>query len=110
MELPYKNNHTITLTAEDESPVIYNGPDILPEFRIHKITANSRTTNSGSIFTVSIHLSRLYSRHLTTTYLQTFLLWFLAFLTLFIEPNDFSNRFVYYYSFHINRKEKGRVE
>jgi hypothetical protein len=92
-ELRWKNNFTVTLSA-DNPPFIYNGQMILPEFEIKKITANASITKSGSTFILYIHLDRLYLVQLSTTFFQTLLLWFLAYLTFFIDSSDFSNRFM----------------
>ena len=45
-------------------------------------------------FTYTIRFHRLYMTHLTSTYFQSFLMWFLAYLTLYIQIEDFSNRFM----------------
>ena len=41
-----------------------------------------------------MELERLYMQVLSTTFFQSFLLWFIAYFTLFINIVDFSNRFM----------------
>ena len=54
------------------------------------------TNNSDrkTSFIFSVQFQRLYRQHLLSTFLQSFLLWFLSYLTLFIDISDFSNRFM----------------
>ena len=50
-------------------------------------------TVAGSKFVFRVKLERIFVSVLITTFLQTFVLWFLVYLTLFIDVSDFNNRF-----------------
>ena len=77
-----------------DEAVVYKGPKVLAEFQVNKITYKASLEHKETSFTYSVGFNRLYTSHLTSIYFQTFLMWFLAYLTLFIEIEDFSNRFM----------------
>ena len=79
---------TILLSMNDE------GPSILNEFQIIKFWSKTSHTGATTSFIYSFQFQRLYGHHLITTFFQSFLLWALAYLTLFIHEEDFSNRFM----------------
>ena len=87
------NNYTITFYADDNS-ITYGGPKVLNEFQVLDVFSHTNQTEFSTKFTFGISLARLAETHLATTFFQTFLLWFLAYLTLFIDLTDFSNRFM----------------
>ena len=88
-----KGNNSIR-PSENKSPIIYDGPKIITEFKITDVYANTSLTEYESKFIYSIKLERLYMQTLTTTFFQSFLMWALAYFTLFIKISDFGNRFM----------------
>ena len=88
-----QGNYTVKLLG-NTPPIIYDGPKILTEFAVTKITANATLSEFLTTFTFYIHLERLYMQVLSTTFFQTILLWLIAYFTLYININDFGNRFM----------------
>ena len=78
----------------DEYSVIYEGPRTLNEFKIVNFWSGTSQSQAYTSFIYTFEFSRLYEQHLMTTFFQSFLLWILAFITLFIDEDDFSNRFM----------------
>ena len=93
MKLKVQSNTSVMFTESSE-PVVYEGPRILTEFEVGKISSETKLTDRDAFFTYSIEFKRLYISHITSTYFQTFLLWFLAYITVFIQVQDFTNRFM----------------
>ena len=72
----------------------YMGTAIVGQFEIKEISSNtSRTTNDAS-FTFTIKMRRDYKQHIVCIFLPTFLLWLLAYSSLLIQIDDFSDRFM----------------
>ena len=94
MLLPWKNNYTVALMAEEEDAIKYVGPLILKEFEILNMYCNSSIVDVGSIFKFTIKMRRVGFNAINGIFIQTFLLWFLVYLTLFIDAHDFNNRFM----------------
>ena len=88
-----KGNNSIKLD-EHSSPIIYNGPRILQEFELTDLLVNISLTEFETRFIYSIRLERLYLQVVSTTFFQSFLLWVIAYFTLYINITDFSNRFM----------------
>ena len=86
-------NNSLKL-INDENSVLYEGPKTLNEFKILNFWSETTHYETNTSFIYSFEFTRLYEQHLMTTFFQSFLLWFLAFLTLFIDEDDFSNRFM----------------
>ena len=86
-------NNSIKMTKNEDS-IIYHGPTILNEFEIIGFGSQTRHYQTNTSFTYTIKFKRLFAQHLMTTFFQSFLLWLLAYITLFINENDFSNRFM----------------
>ena len=93
MMLPWKNNHTVALKPDDDA-IKYEGPTILKEFEILDVTCNSSIITGGSIFQFNIKMRRVGFSAFNGIFIQTFLLWFLVYLTLFIDVHDFNDRFM----------------
>ena len=68
------------------------GERTLTTFKVMNLSAISRLTMNGSNFIFTIKLERISTSIIITTFLQTFVLWFLVYLTLFIDVKDFNNR------------------
>ena len=93
MKIRVANNMSIMFMPVADA-VVYSGSKELAEFRINEISHNARLKSKETSFTYSISFQRMYISHLSSTYFQTFLMWFLAYLMLFIRIEDFSNRFM----------------
>ena len=93
MRIRVPNNKSVMFVPVAEA-VVYNGPRVLSEFQINDISYKATLENKETSFTYSLGFNRLCIAHLTSTYFQSFLMWFLAYLTLFIKIEDFSNRFM----------------
>ena len=107
--LPWKNNHTVALQTSaspismpEDNRVLSNfevraGVDIWissPRYlQVMGLSATAERTVAGSKFVFRVKLERIFVSVLITTFLQTFVLWFLVYLTLFIDVSDFNNRF-----------------
>ena len=94
MMLPWKNNYTVALKAEEEDAIKYVGPLVLKEFEILDLSCNSSIVDDGSSFKFTIRMKRVGFNAINGIFIQTFLLWFLVYLTLFIDAHDFNNRFM----------------
>ena len=88
-----KGNNSIKF-MENNPPVIYNGPNILTEFEMKDFFVNTTLTEFRTTFIYNMRLERLYMQAVSTTFFQSFLLWFIAYFTLFINITDFGNRFM----------------
>ena len=86
-------NNSIRMTSDDNS-VIYDGPHTLNEFEIINFWSKTAHSDTKTSFIYTFEFARLYRQHLMTTFFQSFLLWVLAYITLFINEDDFSNRFM----------------
>ena len=86
-------NNTIHLT-NDEYSVTYDGPLILNEFEIKGIDSSTKHSKEKTSFIYSVQFQRLYGQHFLSTFLHSFLLWLLAYMTLFIDIEDFPTRFM----------------
>ena len=92
ISIPMEGN-TIKFT-HDENSISYEGSFILNEFQIIRIYPTTNSTKERSSFVYTVLFQRLYQQHLLSTFLQSFLLWLLAYMTLYIDIVDFSNRFM----------------
>ena len=87
------NNNSFTL-VKAENAVTYDGQSTWNQFRIEN--GNSQIVNDdfSTTFVFSLKISRLYANQMLTTFLPTCLLWSLAYFTLFINIENFSDRFI----------------
>ena len=63
------------------------------QFKIGKRTSSTNHTKENSTFSFTIELKRNYMHQMFATYFPTFLLWLLTYATLYIDVDDFDNRF-----------------
>ena len=70
-------------------------PDMHPDWKQQLFSWSNFTDSKESIFKISIELNRLYIPFLISIFMQTFLLWFLAYLTLIIKVQQFFNQFLF---------------
>ena len=93
MMIDVEGNHTINFEKSEEA-FLYKGPRILQAFQLTELHANTTTTEYRTRFVYSIGIERLYMHILSTTFFQSFIMWFIAYFTLFINTQDFTNRFM----------------
>ena len=67
----------------------YHGGPVIGQFKFRKTTSH---VNEEGYFVFTIHLLRNYQDQIKTIFWPTCLLWILAYLTMFIDVDDFSNR------------------
>ena len=82
---------TISFTKADP-PWRYDGPEVLGQFEIENITVTTNTDSRRTNFNLTIMMERVYTDQLITAFFPTTLLWFLAYFTLFIAIEDFTDR------------------
>ena len=82
---------TVSL-AKAQPPVRYDGPDVVEQFTIQNYTVVTNTNSRRTSFNLTITMVRVYTDQLITAFFPTSLLWILAYLTLFISLDDFSDR------------------
>ena len=73
-------------------PVLYVGSKVVGQFRIKNITVSTKTDFRRTGFNLTLMMERVYTDQLITAFFPTALLWILAYGTLFITLDDFSDR------------------
>ena len=91
MVIETANNHTVHF-VEDTPAIVYQGPSILNEYELEAWETSTNLSHTMTSFMFSFTISRLYFIQLITTFFQTFLLWLLAYFTLYFDMINF--RFV----------------
>ena len=75
--------------------LLYKGPEILVEFVVSNVTMEEGRQNvTRSEIEITINLARQYTYHLSQSFFQSWLLGFLAYLTFWIDIQDFTDRFM----------------
>ena len=87
------SHHHIKLISTEHS-VSYHGHMVLEDFEVIDWYSCSKDDAHGSEFIFFIRIEHLFYQQLSTTYFQIVLMWSAAYLTFFIDINDFSNRFM----------------
>lgn len=82
------------LHFEGNTFVRYDGPSFVDQFSIGKITSNINNTNESTKFIITVPMMRIVTNQLLNTFIPTFLLWLFGYSTLFIDLEDFSDRFM----------------
>ena len=73
----------------------YKGPEVLVEFIVSDVNMTTgRENTTRSEIRIVINLARQYTYHLSQSFFQSWLLGFLAYLTFWININDFTDRFM----------------
>ena len=72
----------------------YYGPKFVNQFEIGDVETNVRRTWFGIHFEYRINMRRDYTNQIINTLFPTLLLWLLAYSTLFINTDNFNNRFM----------------
>lgn len=95
IKLEFKNcQNTQIITNSTQITVLYTGDKYLTDYNIMDSLPYSGKKESGKTFGFIIKFQHIYQKQLTALYFQTFLLWIVSYLTLYIDVNDFSNRFM----------------
>ena len=82
------------MTNFNNYSVSFHGSRYLTEFEILDSFPYMAECDDRMEFGFVITMRHIYQKQITTLYFQSFLLWIVSYLTLYIEINDFSNRFM----------------
>ena len=93
MKMEMERNNSITF-VKGKPTVIYSGPVTWNQFEIHDEKSDITTDKEGTGFVFSIGITRVYMNQVLNIFLPTILLWCLAYFTLFIQVENFSDRFM----------------
>ena len=93
MKMEMERNNSITF-AKGEPAVAYSGPVTWNQFHVSDERSDIATDVEGTIFVFSIAITRIYMNQMLNIFLPIILLWCLAYFTLFIEVDNFSDRFM----------------
>ena len=93
LKLRLQNNDSI-LFAKDEPAILYNGPKTVNQFTLDKMASETRHASRSTNFIMNIQIHRNLMNSVLGTFVPTSLLWSLSYFTLFIDINDFSDRFI----------------
>jgi len=87
-------NKIFLLRFMEDGPVVYRGPKRVDQFGIDRITSVNETSveNGESKYIFSISLSRKFTHPIVTCFIPTFIVWFLTYLTLFMDIEYLSDR------------------
>ena len=94
LKIQVVSNKTVAFKeeAENGSSIMYLGSKTLSEFEIDGMETRTLLDNQNTHFIFTINLSRHWEEHIATTFLQCFILWFTAYMTLFINQHDVNTR------------------
>ena len=93
MRLDFEKSGSIMFT-EDDRPIIYRGPKTVGQFEISDLASETQNDRLFTKFIFSLTIRRFVTNQMLTTFLPTFLLWCLGYATLFIEIENFTDRFI----------------
>ena len=74
--------------------VKYNGPSFVDQFSIGKIYSYIHNTDESTKFILKVPMNRILTNQLLNTFIPSILLWLFGYSTLFIDLDDFSDRFM----------------
>ena len=96
IELASERNDSVAFVKSSKGKAVeYKGPSTWNQFEIHDL--RSKFINDAwesTIFEFSIGISRVNMHQMLNLFLPSILLWSLAYSTLFIDLDDFSDRFM----------------
>ena len=87
------HNNSMAL-VEESPPIIYNGEVNIHKFYIGPMSVNVSNHGKETKFIVSIQMDHIYNDQMINTFIPTFLLWLLGYSTLFINIENFNDRFM----------------
>jgi hypothetical protein len=82
------------LLVEDDPSIIYNGENKKGQFYIGPMIATTSSNEKETRFILSFFMDRIFNDQMINTFLPILLLWMLAYSTLFIKIENFSDRFM----------------
>ena len=87
-------NHSDRIQLVGDSPKswFYDGPKTVYEFEVKNINEETMNVENETKFVIHIVLSRHYMNQILSTFFPTFLLWVLAYSTLLIDVDNFTDR------------------
>lgn len=88
-----ENNVNFRFLLDDNS-ISYIGPEIVKDFYIKTIEVDTGIDGKYVWFIYTVTMKRSYSSQIMSTFLPTWLVWFVAYLTFFIKLSNFNNRFM----------------
>ena len=86
------NRFNAAVLKKDKTDITYVGPKTAKGFKIVEAFACTNVTLRHSYFNVYVNLERVYTDQLIAAFFPTILLWLLAYFTLFIDHDNFSER------------------
>lgn len=93
LELQNGINYVLRI-GPDNINVSVNGIRQLNEFEIIKWYPFTEERSDAMSFGFTIEFYHLYSKQIITLYFQQYFLWIVSYLTIYIDINDFGNRFM----------------
>ena len=87
------NNNSFAF-VKAKNAVEYDGQSTWNQFQIYGERSKVVNSIKGTDFIFSLTISRLYMNQMLNTFIPTLLLWSLAYFTLFIDIENFSDRFI----------------
>ena len=95
VQLELKSSQDIRMIIDYENiSVSFQGTRYLTEFQILDSIPYMAQCGDRTEFGFILKMKHIYQKQITALYFQTFLLWIVSYLTLLIDVNDFSNRFI----------------
>ena len=77
-----------------KNDAIYEGPEIVGQFAIGEIHSHTNKTERFTQYTITFPMKRKFTNQLLNTFIPTLILWFFGYSTLFIDMDDFSDRYM----------------
>ena len=74
--------------------VRYEGPSFVHQFSIGRIKSNINNTDESTKFIITVPMMRIVTNQLLNKFIPTFLLWLFGYATIFIDLDNFSDRFM----------------
>ena len=93
MQLKTHKNNSMTF-VKDTPAISYRGPSTVNQFQIFNVTSSTMNDDNTTNFIFSMRIHHNIMDQMLGTFLPTILLWSLACFTLFIDIDNFSDRFV----------------
>ena len=93
MKLDIKKGNSIIFT-KDMPSVFYHGPETVGQFRISNISSIIENDLQNTRYIFSLNIKRHVMNQFVSTFLPTAMVWSLAYCTLFIDIENFSDRFI----------------
>ena len=95
IELELRFNDEYVLNVDPSNLAVnYDGKTRLNEFEIIGMSSFTNRRNLSMDFGFVITFDHLYEKQVVNLYFQQFFLWLVSYLTIYIDMNDFSNRFM----------------